>query len=201
MNERAGAGVHRWGTAPDFQGPRHELRESLLLDAFLAARPGHVVLDVGAASGTFSNRLSAQGFDVTSTDVTVEALDVLRMRVSGAVQAGRRHVPPFADASFHGVIPRGRPRTCRGRRRRFDPRRNVSSTARNPRRHRATQPRMVCAKRPLGQPLSPLHPGGTGKPGGVDGVRNPDLQDMGSSRSRRSTAARVRMDRRRRRHT
>lgn len=96
--------VHQWGTAPDFQGPRHEFREELLLDAFLAARPGPVVLDVGAGSGTFTNRLSARGFDVTSTDVTDDALSVLRARVSGAVARADANSLPFASASFDALI-------------------------------------------------------------------------------------------------
>lgn len=96
--------VHHWGTAPDFQGPRHELREDLLLEKFLAADPGHVVLDVGAGSGTFSKRLHAHGFDVTSTDVTDEALDVLRARVAGPVARADATSLPFARASFDAVV-------------------------------------------------------------------------------------------------
>jgi SAM-dependent methyltransferase len=96
--------VHQWGTAPDFQGPRHELREELLLEAFLAASPGTAVLDAGAGSGTFSNRLSARGFDVTSTDVTDEALEVLRERVSGTVARADATSLPFGDASFDAVV-------------------------------------------------------------------------------------------------
>jgi SAM-dependent methyltransferase len=96
--------VHRWGTEPDFQGPRHELREQLLLDAFLRANPGPAVLDAGAGSGTFTNRLAALGFDVTSTDVTDEALDVLRSRVSGTVERADATCLPFAANSFDAVI-------------------------------------------------------------------------------------------------
>jgi ubiquinone/menaquinone biosynthesis C-methylase UbiE len=96
--------VHQWGTAPDFQGPRHDLRESLLLDEFLAANPGLHVLDVGAGSGTFTNRLSAKGFDVTSTDVTDEALGVLRARVSGAVVRADATSLPFSPGSFDAVV-------------------------------------------------------------------------------------------------
>src|SRR5438105_3916007 len=32
--------AHEWGTAPEFTGPRHALRERLLLDLFLSAEPG-----------------------------------------------------------------------------------------------------------------------------------------------------------------
>ena len=96
--------VHQWGTQPDFQGPRHELRESLLLGEFLAASPGKIVLDVGAGSGTFSNLLADRGFNVTSTDVTEEALEVLRARVAGPVERADATSLPFADSSFDGVI-------------------------------------------------------------------------------------------------
>jgi SAM-dependent methyltransferase len=105
VDESAGQpDVHQWGTQPDFQGPRHELRESLLLDEFLGADPGPVVLDAGAGSGTFSNLLAARGFEVTSTDVTEEALEVLRARVSGSVERADVTSLPFAAASFDGVI-------------------------------------------------------------------------------------------------
>jgi ubiquinone/menaquinone biosynthesis C-methylase UbiE len=96
--------VHRWGTAPDFQGPRHDLREALLLEALLAAKPGPRVLDVGAGSGTFTNRLSAGGFEVTSTDVTDEALEILRTRVSGTVERADATSLPFAASSFDAVV-------------------------------------------------------------------------------------------------
>jgi SAM-dependent methyltransferase len=96
--------IHQWGTAPDFQGPRHDLRESLLLDEFLALDPGPRVLDVGAGSGTLSNRLSGKGFDVTSTDVTDEALEVLRRRVSGSVVQADATALPFPPASFDAVV-------------------------------------------------------------------------------------------------
>lgn len=99
-----GRDVHRWGTAPDFQGPRHALREELLLDELLAEGPGSVVLDVGAGSGTFTNQLSARGFEVTSTDITDEALEVLRQRVSGQVERADATSLPFAASSFDAVV-------------------------------------------------------------------------------------------------
>ena len=62
------------------------------------------MLDAGAGSGTFTKRLAARGFDVTSTDVTDEALDVLRSRVSGAVERADATSLPFAANSFDAVI-------------------------------------------------------------------------------------------------
>jgi SAM-dependent methyltransferase len=96
--------VHQWGTQPDFQGPRHELRESLLLAEVRAASPGPRVLDVGAGSGTFTNILSDRGFEVTSTDVTEDALEVLRARASGTVERADATSLPFAASSFDAVI-------------------------------------------------------------------------------------------------
>ena len=53
---------------PDFVGPRHRLRESLLLRLLLSARPGPALLNVGAGQGTFSQLLESRGFAVTSVD-------------------------------------------------------------------------------------------------------------------------------------
>jgi SAM-dependent methyltransferase len=96
--------VHEWGTAPDFVGPRHELRERLLLKLFLSARPGPRVLNAGAGQGTFSERLAERGFDVTSTDVSPPVVAVLRERVPGAVVHADVTALPFADASFDAAV-------------------------------------------------------------------------------------------------
>ena len=55
------AAEHEWGTEPEFVGPRHELRERLLLDLFLSASPGPTVLNAGAGQGSFSLRLAQLG--------------------------------------------------------------------------------------------------------------------------------------------
>jgi ubiquinone/menaquinone biosynthesis C-methylase UbiE len=62
------------------------------------------VLDVGAGSGTFTNILSDRGFEVTSTDVTEDALEVLRARASGTVERADATSLPFAASSFDAVI-------------------------------------------------------------------------------------------------
>jgi SAM-dependent methyltransferase len=100
----AAGGPHVWGTQPDFVGPRHELREELLLEHVLAAQPGRVVLNVGAGQGTFTNLLADRGFEVTSTDVSPAAVDVLRRRVGGAVEAADATDLPFPDASVDAVV-------------------------------------------------------------------------------------------------
>jgi SAM-dependent methyltransferase len=96
--------AHEWGTAPEFVGPRHDLRERLLLDLFLSATPGPEVLDAGAGQGTMSVRLERLGFEVTSTDVSGAAVAVLRERLAGDVEQASVADLPFADASFDGAV-------------------------------------------------------------------------------------------------
>ena len=96
--------AHDWGSAPEFVGPRHELRERLLLRLLLDARPGRRVLDAGAGQGTFSQRLAELGFDVTSTDASAVAVDVLRARTGGAVIHADVTALPFADGSFDTAV-------------------------------------------------------------------------------------------------
>jgi SAM-dependent methyltransferase len=95
---------HEWGTAPDFVGPRHELREHLLLDLLLAARPGRSVLNIGAGQGSFTQLLEDQGHQVVSSDVSPAAVAVLASRVRGdAIQADMTNLP-YPDGSFDAVV-------------------------------------------------------------------------------------------------
>jgi len=98
-------GVRTDGTFdPDFVGPRHRLRESLLLRLLLSGRPGPELLNVGAGQGTFSRLLEARGFQVTSVDPSAAAVELLRARVRGPVLAAAAEALPFADASFDGAV-------------------------------------------------------------------------------------------------
>jgi SAM-dependent methyltransferase len=96
--------AHRWGTAPDFVGPRHELRERLLLDLFLSAGPGPEVLNGGAGQGTLSRRLAELGFEVTSTDVSPEAVELLRKRAPGDALEADLTSLPFEDERFDAAV-------------------------------------------------------------------------------------------------
>jgi SAM-dependent methyltransferase len=96
--------AHQWGTAPEFVGPRHELRERLLLDLFLSAGPGPEVLDAGAGQGSLSAKLAVLGFEVTSTDASPAAVAVLRDRVPGEVLEADVTVLPFPDAAFDAAV-------------------------------------------------------------------------------------------------
>lgn len=95
---------HEWGTAPEFVGPRHELREKLLLEVFLRAQPGPSVLNAGAGLGSFSRLLEERRFDVTSTDVSPAAVDHLRRIVHGRVLDADLEVLPFEAATFDAVV-------------------------------------------------------------------------------------------------
>jgi SAM-dependent methyltransferase len=96
--------AHEWGTAPEFVGPRHELRERLLLDLFLSGSPGRRVLNAGAGQGTFSLRLAERGFDVTSADASPAAVAVLEERVGGEVVQADVTDLPFADETFDAAV-------------------------------------------------------------------------------------------------
>jgi SAM-dependent methyltransferase len=98
------ASPHEWGSAPGFVGPRHELRERLLLELFLSAMPAREVLNAGAGQGSFSRLLEGKGFDVVSTDVSPAACDVLARGVRGPVVRADVTALPFADSSFDAVV-------------------------------------------------------------------------------------------------
>ena len=51
-----------------------------------------------------SSRLERLGFDVTSTDASGAAVDVLRKRLAGEVQQANVTALPFADSSFDGAV-------------------------------------------------------------------------------------------------
>jgi SAM-dependent methyltransferase len=95
---------HQWGTAPEFVGPRHELRERLLLDLFLSADPGHAVLNGGAGQGTLSRKLAELGFEVTSTDVSPAAVEVLREAGVGEALEADLTALPFEDETFDATV-------------------------------------------------------------------------------------------------
>jgi SAM-dependent methyltransferase len=95
---------HHWGTAPDFVGPRHALRERLLLDLLLHGDPGRQVLNAGAGQGTFTRLLEGRGFEVTSTDASPTAVDVLQRRVEGPALEADVTALAFSDESFDAVV-------------------------------------------------------------------------------------------------
>lgn len=90
--------------APDFVGPRHRLRESLLLGLFLDGEPGPRVLNAGAGQGTLSTLLEEQGFSVTSVDSSPASLSLLRTRTRGDVVESDVTELPFPDDTFDAAV-------------------------------------------------------------------------------------------------
>jgi len=95
---------HEWGTAPDFVGPRHELRERLLLDLLVAADPGRSILNIGAGQGSFTRLLERRGYEVVSSDVAPAAVAVLESRVRGEVVRADMTDLPYPDRVFDAVV-------------------------------------------------------------------------------------------------
>lgn len=98
------SGAHEWGTSPEFVGPRHELRERLLLDLLLSERPGRRVLNAGAGTGSFSLELERRGFEVTSVDASTAAVGLLEQRLAGEVARADVVDLPFEDESFDATV-------------------------------------------------------------------------------------------------
>lgn len=70
--------AHDWGDAPEFYGPRHDYRESLVLRRLLPALPGPRVLNAGAGAGSLTMKMVEAGLHVTSVDASVPFCDRVR---------------------------------------------------------------------------------------------------------------------------
>jgi SAM-dependent methyltransferase len=101
-------GEHEWGSGsgPEFLGPRHEYRESLILRRLHGAVNAGDVLNAGAGAGSLTASLIDRGYCVTSVDMSEPFVERLR-----DVTAGRGEVEwadltklQFPDASFDGVV-------------------------------------------------------------------------------------------------
>jgi ubiquinone/menaquinone biosynthesis C-methylase UbiE len=95
---------HEWGSSPEFVGPRHALRERLLLALLLSGSPGRRILNIGAGQGSFTRSLEERGYEVVSADVSAAAVAVLERRVRGEVLLADLVDLPFPDAAFDAVV-------------------------------------------------------------------------------------------------
>lgn len=105
--------AHDWGSAPEFVGPRHEYRESLMLRRLLPALPGRRILNAGCGGGSMTLELLERGLEVTSVDASETFVAHVRALVTArfghldpapVVEVGDLHALRFADESFDAAV-------------------------------------------------------------------------------------------------
>lgn len=101
-------GEHEWGSGsgPEFLGPRHEYRESLILRRLRDAVKAGDVLNAGAGAGSLTASLIHRGYRVTSVDMSEPFVERLKEVTAGRgeVQWADLTTLQFADASFDGIV-------------------------------------------------------------------------------------------------
>ena len=95
---------HEWGTEPEFVGPRHDLRERLLLDLLPIREPRANRAQRGAGQGSFSLRLAQRGFEVTRASTTPSGGGRPPNPLARPDRARRRDGHAFADESFDAAV-------------------------------------------------------------------------------------------------
>ncbi len=100
-------GQAEWGADPDFFGPRHAFRESLILRSLNDAPAGGTHLECAAGVGSLAVSVARAGRTVVAADLSIRSLAVVRRRVRTAgledhvlpVVADVTRLP-FLDATF-----------------------------------------------------------------------------------------------------
>lgn len=99
--------AHTWGSDPEFYGPRHAVREAMMLRALTQALPAPArVLDAGAGAGSFARKLAAAGY----TAIGIEPSEAFVAHVNAhpqpnlTFQAGDLTALPLPDASVDGAV-------------------------------------------------------------------------------------------------
>lgn len=104
---------HTWGSAPDFVGPRHAYRESLMVKRLAPLLDGRRVLNAGAGGGSLTVTLLDRGLEVTSMDGSPQFVDHLRNTIAvrypardpqPVVDVGDLHALGYPDAAFDAVV-------------------------------------------------------------------------------------------------
>jgi SAM-dependent methyltransferase len=105
------AASHDWGSAPDFYGPRHSYRESLMLRRLLPLLPGPRVLNVGCGAGSLTLAMLERGLQVSSVDASESFVERVGAQVArrfptadAPVLTADAHRLPFGDAVFDAVV-------------------------------------------------------------------------------------------------
>ena len=97
----------RWGGDPEFFGPRHAVREALLVSVLRPHLPPHArILDAGAGAGHLANRLAGLGHTVVGIDQSAEFVAYAQERASAGAsfQVGDVTSLDFAAATFDAVV-------------------------------------------------------------------------------------------------
>jgi SAM-dependent methyltransferase len=105
-------GLHEWGsgTGPEFMGPRHEYRESLILRRLRRQVPQGHVLNAGAGAGSLTASLLDRGYRVTSVDMSEAFVDALAGITAARGGADSQALwadltqLAFEDAAFDAVV-------------------------------------------------------------------------------------------------
>lgn len=100
-------GKAEWGADPEFFGPRHSFRESLILAGLRGAPSSGLHLECAAGVGSLALSLARRGRTVVAADLSLRSLAVLRRRIAEA-GPGQRILPvaaditrlPFPDGAF-----------------------------------------------------------------------------------------------------
>lgn len=94
-----------WGADPEFFGPRHAFRESIMLELLARALPAPArVLDVGAGAGTLARALAARGHTVTGLEASERFIAHARRLGGASYVLGDATALPFADGAFDAVV-------------------------------------------------------------------------------------------------
>jgi SAM-dependent methyltransferase len=97
----------QWGSDPEFFGPRHAVREAMMLKELTRRLPAPArVLDAGAGSASFARRLAGAGYAVVAIETSEAFLAYARSRPHPGltVEPGDITRIPFEDAAFDGAV-------------------------------------------------------------------------------------------------
>lgn len=100
-------GQAEWGADPDFFGPRHAFRESLILRSLNDAPEGGTHLECAAGVGSLAVSVARTGRMVVAADLSIRSLAVVRRRIRAAGFEDRVFPVvaditclPFSDSTF-----------------------------------------------------------------------------------------------------
>lgn len=71
----------KWGEDPEFLGPKHWFRQSLIISEILKIRRSGLILDFGCGSGTLLTRLEPFGFHGIGIDASKQAINYFNQQI------------------------------------------------------------------------------------------------------------------------